>query len=108
MEHYLFVLENDPAPAEESHAQTRIGWMAFETGQYQQAEATLTAALATDPTNIEARWFLGIVLLEGLGDPAGAVPVFEDLLAMQGLPEWLEIEAAAMLDAAREASGGGG
>jgi tetratricopeptide (TPR) repeat protein len=108
MEQYLFVLGNDPTPQEQSHAQTRVGWMAFETGQFAQAEATLREALTADPANVEAQWFLGIVLLEGMEDPAAAVPVFEDLLEMTGIPEWLQEEGAAMLAAAREAAGGEG
>lgn len=108
MEHYLAVLENDPAPDEESVALARVGWMAYVTDQPATAVEYFNAALAIDPAYGEAKLFLGVVLLYGMEDPEAAVPVLEEVLAFPDLPEQLRPDVERMLAEARAQLGGEG
>lgn len=108
MEHYLAVLENDPAPDEESVALARVGWMAYVTDQPATAVEYFNAALAIDPAYGEAKLFLGVVLLYGMEDPEAAFPVLEEVLAFPDLPEQLRPDVERMLAEARAQLGGEG
>jgi tetratricopeptide (TPR) repeat protein len=108
MEHYIFVLENEPTTAEESVALTRVGWMAYVTGQNEAAEDYLRSAIEVDPAYGEAKLFLGVVLLYGNEDPDGAIPLLEEVLTYPDLPEGLRPDVEGMLADARATAGGEG
>lgn len=99
--HYLDVLEGDPTPGEESRALGRIGWMAHITGQSAAAVDYLGASLEADPDNGEGKLFLAMVLFEGQGDAAGAIPLLEDVLALPGLDAEMRRAVEAVLGEAR-------
>jgi tetratricopeptide (TPR) repeat protein len=99
--HYLGVLEGEPTPLEESRALGRIGWMAYLTGQTTAAADYLEASLEADPDNGEGKLFLAVVLFEGSGDAAGAIPLLEEVLAIPGLPDDMRQAVGAVLDEAR-------
>lgn len=105
MEHYLAVLDNSPTAEEEAMALARVGWMAYITEQPQTAVAYLEQSIAKDPSYGEAKLFLGVVLLYGMEDPAAALPLLEEVLAMSDLPGELRPEVEQMV---AEARGGGG
>jgi tetratricopeptide (TPR) repeat protein len=106
LDHYLVIAENDPTPAEEGRALSRIGWMAYTTGQPETAEQYLQTALTIDPTNGETKLFLGFVYLYGLEDPTAAIPWLEEVAGFGDLPQAIRAEVELALEEAR--SGGGG
>ncbi len=105
LEHYLVVASSEATPEEESRALGRIGWMAYITGQVEEAERYLTASLDAEPDNVEGKLFLGLVRLYGLDDPAGAIPLLEDVVALPDLPPELRAEVERALEEARSAAG---
>ena len=106
LDHYLYIAENNPTPAEEGRALSRIGWMAYTTGQPETAEQYLQTSLTVDPTNAESKLFLGFVLLYGLEDAEAAIPWLEEVAEVPDLPPTLLAQVQDALDDAR--SGGGG
>ena len=86
LDHYLFLTQNNPTPAEESRALSRIGWMAYVTGAPEAADQYVRAGIDLDPTNIEAKLFLGFITLYGLGNPVEAAPLLEEVAALPELP----------------------
>ncbi len=105
LDHYLFVVENNPTPAEEGRALSRIGWMAYITGQPETAERYLQTSLTADPTNAETKLFLGFVLLYGLEDAEAAIPWLEEVAQAPNVPPGILAQVETALDDAR--SGGG-
>ncbi|MGZ5384758.1 MAG: tetratricopeptide repeat protein [Acidimicrobiia bacterium] len=106
LDHYLTVAENNPTPAEEGLALSRIGWMAYQTGQPEAAREYLDNSLTVDPTNQETKLFLGFVLLYGLDDAEGAIPLLEEIVAIPDLPSELLHSVEAALDEARNGGSG--
>jgi tetratricopeptide (TPR) repeat protein len=104
LEHYLYIAENDPTPAEEGRALSRIGWMAYVTGQPEAAEQYVQTSLTVDPTNDEAKLFLGFILLYGRDDAEGALPWLEEVAQIPNLPEAIQTQVQ---DAIAEARNGG-
>ncbi len=100
--HYLTLLEGDPAPAVESLALGRVGWMAFITNQTEAAGQYLERSVALDPENYEGKLYLGYVLFYGNGDGEAAVPLFEEVLAHGDLTPQTRDDVARALTAARE------
>ncbi len=101
LSHYLAVLEADPTPQQESIALGRIGWMAFLTDQLDAADEYLSSSLDADPTNVEGKLFLGYLRFVGFDDPAGAIPLLEDVLTHPELSDGLRAEVQQTLDSAR-------
>jgi cytochrome c-type biogenesis protein CcmH/NrfG len=101
LDHYLSIAENNPTPAEEGRALSRIGWMAYQTGQPEAAEQYLQTSLTADPTRVETKLFLGFVLLYGLEDPETAIPWLEEVAEVPGLPDSVLEQVRAALDEAR-------
>lgn len=62
------------------NVRTDRGTAFFYSGSAAEAVAEYEKALATDPNYAPAIFNLGIVRLEGLGDPAGAIAAWERLL----------------------------
>ncbi len=106
LDHYLTVAENNPTPAEEGVALSRIGWMAYQTGQPEAAEQYLQTSLTVDPTNQETKLFLGFVLLYGLDEAEAAIPWLEEIAAIPDLPPDILHTVEAALDEARNGGGG--
>jgi tetratricopeptide (TPR) repeat protein len=106
LDHYLTIAENNPTPAEEGRALTRIGWMAYTTGQPEAAEQYLQTSLTVDPTNDETKLFLGFVLLYGLEDPEGALPWLEEVAEIPNLPPTILSQVETALDEARNGGAG--
>lgn len=104
LNHYLVVASSEATPEEESRALGRIGWMAYITGQVEAAEQYLTASLDVEPGYVEGKLFLGLVRLYGLDDPAGAIPLLEDVVALPDLPPELRAEVEGALEEARSAT----
>lgn len=102
LDHYLFIAENDPTPAEESKSLARVGWMAYSTGLPEAAEQYVLSSLDIDPTNAEATLFLGFITLYGLEDAEAAIPRLEAALAIPGLPPNLLSQVEEALVDARE------
>lgn len=102
LDHYLFIAENDPTPAEESKSLARVGWMAYSTGLPEAAEQYVLSSLDVDPTNSEATLFLGFITLYGLEDAEAAIPRLEAALAIPGLPPNLLSQVEQALVEARE------
>jgi tetratricopeptide (TPR) repeat protein len=101
MDHYLAVIDNDPTTQQEALAVSRVGWMAYLTGQPATAVEYLRSAIELDPANGEAKLFLGVVLLYGLEDAEAAIPVLEEVLALPDLPATLRPDVENMLAEAR-------
>lgn len=106
LDHYLTIAENNPTPAEEGRSLSRIGWMAYQTGQPEAAEQYLQTSLTVDPTNDETKLFLGFVLLYGLGDAGAAIPWLEEVAEVQNLPQEILQEVEAALADANNGGGG--
>ena len=105
LDHYLIIAENNPTPAEEGRALSRIGWMAYTTGQPEAAEQYLQTSLTIDPTNDETKLFLGFVLLYGLEDAEAAIPWLEEVAQVPDLPPAILEQVEAAIEEAR--TGGG-
>ena len=104
IDHYLALASMELSPQEESQTLGRIGWMAYSTGQTDPAVEYLTASLDADPDNIEGKLYLGIVRLFGLEDAAGAIPLFEEVLALPELGVEIRAEVGDLLEQARTAT----
>jgi tetratricopeptide (TPR) repeat protein len=104
LDHYFYIVENNPTPAEESKIYARIGWMAYITGQAEAAADYVEQSLAIEPTNAEAILFRGFVTMYGLGDPEAAIPQLE--LALR-LPNISDNVVSQIEDALAEARQGG-
>ncbi|MGH8935628.1 MAG: cytochrome c-type biogenesis protein CcmH [Acidimicrobiia bacterium] len=100
--HYLEVLDLQPGNPE---ALARLGWMAYLAGEAETAAGYEERALEFAPGYPEATWFLANIRLYGLDDPAGAVPLLEELAALPDLPADVRREVEARLIEARTAGG---
>jgi hypothetical protein len=80
--------------------------MAYQTGQPEAAKQYLENSLTVDPTNQETKLFLGFVLLYGLDDAEGAIPLLEEIVAIPDLPSELLHSVEAALDEARNGGSG--
>ena len=105
--HYEESLEHDATGEEAHYALTRLGSIAYFEGRSQEAVAFLTPLVEADPRNAEARFYLGATLLDQVGDPAAAIPLFEQLLAMPDLAASARTQVEQMLEAARTLAGEG-
>ncbi len=104
IDHYLVVLsESELTDEEESRALGRIGWMAYSTGQLEPAVTYLRASLVANPEYMEGKLFLAMVLFEGFGDAAGAVPLFEEILEVPNLHDDMRLAVEAAAEEARAA-----
>lgn len=91
--HYLTVLEQDAANPE---ANAMVGWMTYlsDPEQSPTAVAFLERSLQAAPGYAQAQFFLANVLLYGLDDPAGALPLLEELRSTADLSD----DVAATID----------
>lgn len=102
LEHYLVVAAGDASPQQKSRALARVGYLSYATGQYEAARDTLLESLSLNEDNTEAMLYLGYVLLNGLGDEAGAITYFERVVADPAMPpEVVEAVSGIIADARR-------
>jgi tetratricopeptide (TPR) repeat protein len=106
LDHYLFIVENNPTPAEEGRALSRVGWMAYVTDQPEAAEQYVQTSLTADPTNDEAKLFLGFILLYGLEDAEAAIPWLEEVANVPNLPAAIMEQVETALNDARNGGDG--
>jgi cytochrome c-type biogenesis protein CcmH/NrfG len=103
IDHYLVAAAGEQTPEEESRTLGRIGWMAYSTGQLDPAVGYLRASLEADPGYSEGKLFLAMVLFEGFGDAAGAIPLFEEILELPDLQGDIRRAVEAAVEEARSA-----
>lgn len=87
MDHYRVVADSDPAPADETLILARMGWIEHNIGLHDVAAEHVAESLAIDPANLEAQLYQGFITLNGLNDPAQAIPQLELALQIPGLSE---------------------
>lgn len=84
--HYQQILESNPPPSLASAALTRVAWIVWVgNGLTDLALQTADQAIDTDPTNVEAVYVKAQVTWCGVGDPAAAVPLLQEILASDDL-----------------------
>lgn len=66
----------DPGSAE---ARAQLGWLLLKSGRPVEALRSVDAALAADPTLLDAQWFKANIQLYGLNDPAAALATLEGI-----------------------------
>jgi tetratricopeptide (TPR) repeat protein len=104
--HYRNVIEHPNTPPDRIQASlTRVGWLVWIlNGETDLSLSTLDQALTIDPTNTETLYVKGQVLWCGADNPEEAAPLFEQVLASEGLaPEVVtQVETDLALAAAGE------
>jgi len=85
--HYQAILDGDAQPADSAVALARIGWMFYQSG----GEAATAAeyqrqSLLQVGDYSEAKLYLAMITLYGLGDSDSALPLLEELEARADLP----------------------
>ena len=98
--HYTYILDRE----RNAEALAYLGWIAWLGGEAEVASGYLTRALEVEADRPEALWFLSIVRTEGLDDPAGAVPLLEQLLEDPELVGEFRDTVEAQLEAAKAAA----
>jgi tetratricopeptide (TPR) repeat protein len=99
--HSAEALEHDPATDDRARALRYLGWTTALLGDPANGAVLLERSLELVPGNLDGLWFLANVRLEGLGDPAGAVPLLERLLAADEVPQAQRARIQEALDEAR-------
>lgn len=103
--HYQAVLDNDPTAAEAGEALARLGWMVYDgNGEVDLALSLLAQSLDASPGDPFTTYLLARVTWCGAGDPAGAVPLLEQVLASPGLDP--DVAPTVEADLAVAAAGG--
>lgn len=96
---YLAVLELAPDNAE---AHAHMGFLLYVAGRPEGGLQAVDRALSADPRYPEALMFKGVILLQGMNNPAAAVEAFRAYLA--GAPNGPEADAARRMLAQAEAA----
>jgi tetratricopeptide (TPR) repeat protein len=93
------VLDSAPSPEESTQASIGLGFLNLQIGEVDNASQYMRDALDTDPDNIDAKYWLGMMLVYDLDDPEAGALLLEDVLAVPDLPESVvtEIEEAISL-----------
>jgi tetratricopeptide (TPR) repeat protein len=97
IEHQTIVADIEPT----ADSLTVLGLFEFEGGAPADAATHLQAALELDPGYTPALWYLANVYLYGLDDGAAALPVLEELGAVEGLPDDIQHAVSEMIPIAR-------
>jgi tetratricopeptide (TPR) repeat protein len=101
IEHYRTVADAEGATdGEVARANVGLGFLNLQIGELTKAADYMRVALERDAANIEAQYFLGMMLVYDLGDPAAGAPYLESVLATPDLPETVVLEIQAALDVA--------
>ena len=64
-----------------------VGWTLALLGEPVEGEGALRESLAVEPGHPDSLWFLARVLYEGQARPADALPVLDELLESEQLPD---------------------
>jgi cytochrome c-type biogenesis protein CcmH/NrfG len=99
--HAAEALQHDPGTTDRARALRYLGWTTALLGDPTNGADLLERSLELVPDDLDGLWFLANVRLEGLGDPAGAVPLLEQLLAAEDVPAPQRERVQATLDQAR-------
>ena len=100
IEHYKAVADGtDASPAEAAEANVGLGYLNLQIGELENAAGYMETALQSDPTDVEAQYFLGMMLIYDLGDPDRGISYLESVLEVPDLPESVivDIETALAL-----------
>ena len=84
------------APADMARANVGLGLLNLQIGELQATADYMSTALEEDATNVEAQYYLGMLLIYDLGDPEAGVQYLQSVLEGGNLPEAvvLDIEEA--------------
>lgn len=80
-DHAEAALGFDAGAEDRARALRYLGWTTALLGEPGEGAALLDQSLDLAPGNLDGLWFLANVRLQGLADPAGAVPLLERILA---------------------------
>ena len=97
IEHYRTVAEDTAAsPADTARANVGLGLLNLQIGELQTTADYMSTALGEDANNVEAKYYLGMLLIYDLGDPEGGAEYLQSVLEAGNLPETvvLDIETA--------------
>jgi tetratricopeptide (TPR) repeat protein len=100
IEHYRAVADStDAVPAEAAEANVGLGYLNLQIGELQNAAGYMETALQAEPENIEAQYFLGMMLIYDLDDPERGTSYLESVLEAPDLPPTViqDIETALAL-----------
>jgi cytochrome c-type biogenesis protein CcmH/NrfG len=104
--HAHLVLRQPPDSRHRQQALGYLGWATALLGEPHRGSALLQESIALDPGDLDARWFLANVTLQGLGDPQRAVAMLEDILRAP-IPDRTRPVVEAKLREARTRTPGG-
>ena len=102
IEHYKAVADgSDVSPDQAAEANVGLGYLNLQIGELENAAGYMETALQADPTDVEAQYFLGMMLVYDLGDPDRGVSYLESVLEAPNLPESVIVDIEAALAEAR-------
>lgn len=106
--HYRRIIESDPDPDLASAALTRVAWIVWVgNGLTDLALETVDQALTAAPDNTEAVYVKAQIVWCGTGDPEGAVPLLESVLASDRIDDAVRAQVRTDLELARSGQGCG-
>ena len=69
-----------------AEARAQLGWLLLKSGQPAEALRSVDAALAADPTLLDAQWFKANIQLYGLNDPPAALATLDGIRRRTDVP----------------------
>jgi cytochrome c-type biogenesis protein CcmH/NrfG len=88
-------------PGDRARSLRYVGWTIALLGEPVEGERFLRQSLEIEPAHADSLWFLARVLFEGQARPADAVPLLEQILAAEDLPDARRPQVQAELDQAQ-------
>ena len=102
--HSAEALQHDPGTNDRARGLRYLGWTTALLGDPTSGAGLLEQSLEVVPGDLDGLWFLANVRLEGLADPAAAVPLLEEILAADDVPDPQRERVQEALDRARAAA----